>query len=281
VAGMLTTLSRLDEASSSARGVPGWLSTHPDPADRVVQVQPAIAQAEAAHQGGGFIEDHAGFLRRIDGLVYGDDPKDGVVRGGEFLHTGLRFRLAFPERWAVTNAPSQVTAEPPDGGAVLVLQLVTGASGALDSVAATSMANAGFRLVAGGPTDVGGQRAFLGTYRRPAESGSDTLAEAAHVSYGGRVYVIAGLSAERAFRDARPAFLRTIRSFRPMTAAEASRIRPNRIDLYVARRGDTWEALAARAGDGVVSASTLAIMNHRSVDQPPRPGEQVEVVVGG
>ena len=280
VAGMLATLSRLDEASSSARGVPGWLSTHPDPGDRARQVQPAVAQAAAAHQGGALVEDHDGFLRRIDGLVYGDDPEDGVVRGGEFLHGGLRFRLAFPERWTVTNTPSQVTAEQPGAGAALVLQLVTGASGSLDSVAATSMANAGFRLVQGGLTEVGGQRAFLGTYRRPAESGSDTLAEAAHVSYGGRVYLIAGLAAERGFADARPAFLRTIRSFRSMTAEEAARLRPDRIDLYVVRQGDTWDAIAARAGDGVVSASTLAIMNHHPVDQQPRPGERIKIVVG-
>jgi len=281
VAGMLTTLSRLDEATSGARGVPGWLSTHPDPANRVQEVQPAIAQAQAAHQGRALVEDHDGFLRRIDGLVYGDDPKDGVVRGGEFLHTALRFGLTFPEGWPVTNMPSQVTAEPEGGGAVLVLQLVPGASGSLDSIAAASMANAGFRLVGGGPTDIGGQRAFLGTYRRPGEGGGDTLAEAAHLAYDGRVYVIAGLAGERTFRDARPAFLETIRSFRAMGAAEAERIRPNRIDLYVVRPGDTWDAIAARAGDGAVRASTLAIMNHYPADQQPRPGERIKVVGGG
>ncbi len=281
VAGMLTTLSRLDEAASTARGVPGWLSTHPDPANRVQQVQPAIARAESAHQGGALLENHEGFLRRLDGLVYGDDPKEGVVRGGEFLHAGLRFRLAFPERWTVTNTPSRVTAEQPGTGAVLLLQLVTGARGPLDSVAATSMANAGFRLVEGSLTEIGGRRAFVGTYRRLAESGSDTLAEAAHLDDGGRVYVVAGLATERAFPGARPAFLQTIRSFRSMTAEEAARLRPNRIDLYVVRPGDTWDALAARAGDGVVLASTLAIMNHHPTDQPPRPGERIKIVVGG
>jgi len=281
VAGMLTTLSRLDEAASGARGVPGWLSTHPDPADRVQQVQTAIARAEAAHEGGAFVDDREGFLRRIDGLVYGDDPKDGVVRGGEFLHTGLRFRLSFPEGWAVTNTASRVTAEAPRSGAALVLQLVTGASGPLDSVATATMADAGFRLVDGRLTEIGGLGAFLGSYRRPAESGPDTLAAAAHVAHGGRVFLIAGLAAEPVFADARPAFLQTIRSFRAMTAEDAARIRPNRIDLYVARPGDTWEALAGRAGAGRVTAPTLAIMNHHTVDQSPRPGERIKVVVGG
>jgi len=281
VAGMLTTLSRLDEASSAARGVPGWLSTHPDPANRVQEVQPAVARAESMHRGGAFVEDHEGFLRRIDGLVYGDDPSVGVVRGSEFLHAGLRFRLAFPERWPVTNAPSRVTAEEPGTGAVLLLQILNGADGPVDSVAATSMANAGFGLVEGSPTRIGGQPAYLGTYRRPDTSGTDTLAEAAHVVYGGRVYAIVGLATARSFADARPAFLRTIRSFRSMTAEEAARLRPSRVDVYTVRPGDTWHSLAARAGDGVVRASTLAIMNHRSADQPPRSGERIKIVVGG
>ena len=45
VGSMLRTLSRLDEAGGSRRGVPNWLSTHPAPADRVQKVQAYIAQS--------------------------------------------------------------------------------------------------------------------------------------------------------------------------------------------------------------------------------------------
>ena len=51
--------------------------------------------------------------------------------------------------------------------------------------------------------------------------------------------------------------------------------------LDVAERGgDTWETIARRA-DGVVKASTIAIMNGSTVSTPPRAGERIRVVVGG
>jgi predicted Zn-dependent protease len=66
-----------------------------------------------------------------------------------------------------------------------------------------------------------------------------------------------------------------------MTRAEAEDIRPNRIDLYTAREGDTWQGIAERAGQDVIKAETLAIMNGRTVREPPRPGERLKIVVAG
>jgi predicted Zn-dependent protease len=78
-----------------------------------------------------------------------------------------------------------------------------------------------------------------------------------------------------------PMFGRTIESFRPLSPAEAENIRPNRVDFYTARAGDTWQAIAERHGKGVVKASTLAMMNGHAVNDQPRDGERVKIVVGG
>ncbi len=92
---------------------------------------------------------------------------------------------------------------------------------------------------------------------------------------------VLGVAPERVYQGVEPDFSDTIRSFEAMTAAEAAAIRPNRIALAVVRDGDTWESIAARAGEGLVKASTLAIMNHSPADRPPRPGERIKVVVAG
>ena len=76
---------------------------------------------------------------------------------------------------------------------------------------------------------------------------------AAHIAYDGKVYIVAGLAAPNAFQQADDAFLASIRSFRPLSAAEAEDIRPNRVDLYVVRAGDTWQSIAERSG-GVINA---------------------------
>ena len=281
VAGMLTTLSRLDEASTSSRGVPGWLSTHPDPADRVQTVQPIVRQAAAGRTGDPFVTNRDGFLRRLDGLVFGDHPEQGVVRAGEFLHAGLKFALTFPGGWDVTNTETQVIAQLPGEEVYLLLQLVPQPRGRLEDIAVEGMRGAGYRLVEGARTQIGGLPAFQGTYRGRRDGVGVVLAEAAHIEYGRNVFLLVGLAPERTYDRVRSDFTGSIRSFRTLSAPDAARIQPNRLDFYTVRPGDTWQAIAARAGEGIVKASTLAIMNHYPVNEQPRAGERIKVVVGG
>ena len=62
---------------------------------------------------------------------------------------------------------------------------------------------------------------------------------------------------------------------------EADDVEPNRVDLYTARQGDTWQSIAQRAGKGLVKASTLAIMNDHAIDDQPQAGERLKIVVAG
>ena len=273
VAGMLATLARLDEASGQRRGVPNWLSTHPAPAERVERLRPAVA-------GRGGATDRETFLRRFDGLVYGDSPDQGVVRGHEFLHAALRFALDFPRGWEITNAPAQVTAKAPEAEAYVLLQLVQNARGPLDEVAVESMGRAGFRLREGRRATINGLEAVVGTYEGRLPNIGPALARAAHIAHGGRVYLVAGLAGRELFPRVARDFGAAIESFRPLSRAEAAAIRPNRIDLYTVAPGDTWESIARRTG-GLIRPSTLAIMNQHEPGDPPRAGERIKVVVAG
>ncbi len=66
-----------------------------------------------------------------------------------------------------------------------------------------------------------------------------------------------------------------------MSVSEASNVRPNRLDFYVVRDGDSWQSIAARQGRNFVNAATLAIMNDREVNVQPQPGERVKIVIAG
>jgi predicted Zn-dependent protease len=63
------------------------------------------------------------FLRQLDGLVFGDDPRQGFFQGSAFLHPGLRFRMDFPNGWKTQNQFSQVVGISPQQDAVVVLSL--------------------------------------------------------------------------------------------------------------------------------------------------------------
>lgn len=276
VPGLLSTLARLDAADGERRGIPNWALTHPPAADRVERVQAEVA---AASTGGG-TTNAAALERHLDGLVFGDSREKGIVRGTEFLHPILRFAVTFPEGWQVSNSDAQVSAQSDAASnRVMVLELAQG-SGTVSQIASSQMAQAGWRETAGERGSINGLDAYIGTYQRTVDNTTVTL-RAAHVRTGDQTYVIAGLAPSGDYAEVADAFTASIRSFRPLSAAEAERIQPNRVDFRIARSGDTWESLARDVSDGVVTPSALAIMNGRDLSTQPRAGERLRIVVGG
>jgi predicted Zn-dependent protease len=281
VAGMLRTLARLDEASGSRRGVPNFLSTHPAPADRVEKVQALVAQT-AQPVGTAGQTDDAGFLRRVDGLVFGDSPSQGVVRGNAFLHPDLRLSIAFPRGWEIQNSKSQVLAKAPEQNDFMLLQLVPNASGSLEQVARATMANAGFQQVNGQRAQLNGLDAYVGTYQGQMEGLGNVVTLAAHIVHDRNVYLFAGLAPPGDYRGVERQFEESIRSFRELSRQEAANIRPNRVDIYTVRQGDTWQSIAQRMGEAAgIKASTLAIMNNYEPNQQPRAGDRIKIIVEG
>jgi predicted Zn-dependent protease len=213
--------------------------------------------------------------------MFGDNPEQGIVRGNTFLHPGLRFRLEYPQSWQIQNTAQQVLAKAPDADVFLVLQLVQKAQGRnVQEVALASMQGAGFRPVDGQRTTINGLDAFVGVYQGQMEGLGSVASRAAHIAHNNQVFLLAGIVPAQGFEQVDAAFVQTIRSFRPMSADEAENIRPNRVDLYTVRQGDTWSSIASRSG-GVVNAQTLAIMNNSQTGAQPQPGSRVKIVVGG
>lgn len=279
VAGMLTTLARLDEASGERRGVPNWLSTHPAPADRVQEVQTFVQEARQTTDA--TRTNEAAFLQQVEGIVFGDSPEKGVVRSGEFQHKDLRFGVRFPQDWDFSNTDEQVTAKRPNANHYVILELVQAQGGSLDQVARQQMAKAGFQLIDGGRTRINGLDAFVGTYRGSIQGLGDAGARAAHILHRDRVYLMVGIAPAGQFNAAAGVFDQSIGSFRALTAAQAAAIRPSRIDLYTARGGDSWQSLASRGGEESLRPSTLAIMNDYEPSQPPRAGDRLKIVIIG
>lgn len=280
VPALLTTLGRLDPGRDK-RGVPNWLETHPQPAARVSDVEPVVRRVEAGTQGGRRAVNREDYLRRIDGVLFGDNPREGIVRGAEFLHADLRFAVAFPSGWEVSNGKAQVVAARSDGRAAVLLQLVPNRERAgLRELAVAGMQRSGFALAEGERARVNGLDAFVGTYQGAMQGVGEVYLRAAHIALREQVYLVAGLVPAAAGTGAFRTFDATIRSFRELSRAEADAIRPNRVALYVVRTGDTWEAIARR-GSGNVAPRTLAVMNGRDVHEPPRPGQRIKIVVEG
>ena len=276
VPNFLATLARIDELS--ARGIPNWLSTHPEPAERVVEAQPIVQRftsATATERGRDRYQD------QIDGLVVGDNPEDGIVRGHRFLHPTLRFALEFPEGWELTNTPDQVGAQEPGQKHFMLLQRVESPTGrTLEEVAARSMTAARFRRTEGQSTSLNGADAYVGVYQGELDGLGQVVMRAAHIQQGRQVLLLAGFAPESEFASVERDIAAAIQSYRPLTQREADQIRPNRLAFYVVRTGDSWQSIAARGGS-LVRATDLAIMNSHAVADQPEPGLRIKIVVEG
>jgi predicted Zn-dependent protease len=277
VPGFLGTLARV--SASTERGVPNWLSTHPEPGSRVGEAQPIVAKfaspsAEARNR--------EAFLGAIEGVVVGDSIEHGIVRDNAFAHPMLRVALEFPEGWEVANSAEVVMAREPGSKRFMLLQLVDQPRGKdIQTVALDAMRRAGFRTISGEMTRLSGHEAYMGVYRGEVRGAGEVLMRAAHVAMGRQVFVVAGFAPEAEFDQADRDISPAIATFRELSASEAAAIRPNRLSFYTVQRGDSWQSIAQRAGKGIASASTLAVMNGHEVGDQPEAGERIKIVVAG
>lgn len=279
---MLTTLGRIEETSDN-KGVPNWMATHPQPEDRVQRVQVAVKEAEGAAQK--FTTDHDGYLKHVTGIVWGDSPEQGIVRGSSFLHKGLRIALDFPSGWSIENGKTQVVAKEmakeTGGSSVIILEPLRRAIGrTIEDTAIISMQNAGFRQIDGAPATVNGLTAYLGTYVGVLQSLGRVQVRALHIRSGSTVFLVAGIAPLDGYARVADAFTKSLQSFRGMSAADAERLNPNRIGLYTAKPGDTWQGIAEHESKGTIKATTLAILNGHPVNDQPQPGEKLKIVTG-
>lgn len=280
----LATLARVDALSD--RGVPNWLSTHPAPESRVTKAEPVAGKFVSA-DAKKINRDQ--YLEHIQGLVVGDSPKDGIVRGSEFLHPLLRIGVKFPEGWELTNSETAVLAQEPGTEHYMVLQEVervpgSSRSATIGDTAVAAMRKAGYTAIDGSMQRINGNDAHVGLYRGQAKGTKGTgkvLMRAAHIAIGRQLYVVAGFAPEKEFaavdRDIQPA----VQTFRQLTMQEASNVQPNRMQFYVVRQGDSWQSIATRQGKSFVNAATLAIMNDHEVSVQPQPGDRVKIVIEG
>lgn len=213
-----------------------FMASHPRTIERVE------AAAAAVGAGAGGITGRDAVLARIDGLRWGGDPAEGVVRDRVFLHPGLAFRFQVPPGFQISNGKDMVTASHPDGAAI---QFDTDRGGG-DLLAYLGQTWASrLRLTDAESFTVAGLPAA--TARTRAET-PDGIADLRLVAIdGGDGTIFRFLFATRPGDDRFTAALReTALSFRRLSAEERAAIRPLRLAVVATGPGDTMDSLAAR-----------------------------------
>ena len=246
-----------------------FLNDHPMTEDRVAKTS-ARAATLTREPGTLLAPTAADLFAKLNGLLVGADPAQGVFRESLFLHPGLDLAIEFPEGWKTVNTAEAAGAVSPKQDAVVALRFVA-ADTSLDAVleeALKEQKGVAFErsTIRGLPT------------ARTLHTGGGQAADITLVGFRGDVLAIVGQSSERAAKSFEPIFGETARSFRALRTSERSGIRESRLRVRTAHSGETAADLVKRGGS-TWSAAQLAVANGIDLDVALAAGRALKIAI--
>ena len=252
--------------------MPQWASTHPDPASRV---QNALQLAG----GGTGVNNRDTFLTRVDGLLYGDDPKQGVIEGSTFIHPEMRLSFTAPHGFYMINSTRAVSVNGDAGKAQLssaayngnleayVGQVFRALGGENSTLAPQSVQR----------TTVNGIPAMFGTARVANGQQQVDVVVFAYEFGPSQAYHFAAIAPAGGSGVFNPMF----NSMRRITTAEAAQVIPRRLDVVTAGRGDSVATLARRMAYTGAQEARFRVLNGLSSTDQVVAGQKYKIVVRG
>jgi len=281
VSSFMKTLKNIDETTGK-KGYHGLFSSHPETEERIVKSEEE-AKNVTPPSGDHFNQLREEYLSKIDGLTFGDDPKEGVVVKNVFRHPDLRIELAFPQGWAINNGKEILVAKHPEKEYFIQMTLsVLGKKLSASEFARKVEESYGFSKLSGTPQTINGLSAYLGTYAGRKRKIGEIKARIGSILVEDKGYTVMGISPSSSFEEAMPFFASTINSFKRISFKEAKEIKPYKIRIYTVKEGDTWKSITHKHGLQPDEAQTLALINAFNPENLPEPGTRIKVIsVGG
>ncbi|PHR15322.1 MAG: peptidase M48 Ste24p [Sphingopyxis sp.] len=255
-----------------ARSAPEWASTHPDPARRVSRA--AKIASKLTNVGG--VRNRDQFLQSLDGILYGDDPKQGIIEGNSFLHPDLRVKFTVPNGFSMQNGARAVSIVGSSGQAQFTTAAYNGDM--------TSYIDAAFQRVAGE-----GKTISHGEIQRTSVNGLPAFYAIARVdSSNGAVDVTVfayEFSKSSAFHFATIAPAGSAAVFSPMyqsmarlSASQAAAIKPRKVDVVTVKSGDTISSLSSRMAYTSYQLDRFLVLNRLNPNDVLRAGQKVKII---
>ncbi len=266
--------------AGNARSTPTWQSSHPNPQSRVAR---ALGRAQDLRSTNTYRNADA-FLMSLKGMVYGDDPKQGVIEGQDFKYPTKRFQFTAPAGFSMENETSAVTVAATGSGGTGQAKFSGGKLGAdLSSYVDTvfKAANGQKPLAHGAVTTD-----TINSMKTATASGVAQTSDGKTVDVTVFAYALSPTEAYH-FLIITPqgqglgAFAPLVQSFRRMTAAEAAAVRTRRVDVVQVRAGDTVATLAARMAYTDNQVERFTVLNALDPKAALAPGRKVKLIVYG
>jgi predicted Zn-dependent protease len=278
----LAAQNTLDQQlSGDARSTPKWAMSHPDPAGRVVRAGQRAGELNSAQT----YRNNDAFLLALKGMLYGDDPKQGVIEGNSFLYpTGL-LQFSAPDGYGMANGADAVSIGAKGSGVSGTARFSGGRyDGNLNSyvdAVFTGMSKSKTTVHVNGQTgSINGIPTLTAQTRASDASGNavDVTVVAYAFSANSAYSFVVMQAAGRGLGD----LAGLVQSLRKMSAGEAAAVRPRIVDVVSVKRGDSLASLAARMAYPTLQAERFMVLNAIAPGTTVLPvGRKVKLIIWG
>jgi predicted Zn-dependent protease len=271
LASFLQTLEREEALAGHDPNRPGFFATHPATPERVEKVR-AAARSQTRASAAAIAGTRGTFLRRLEGLIVGDNPAGGVFLGPLFVHPGFDVALEMPAQWKTINTAEAAGAVAPDGDAAVVLSVSGAGDDPMAGAKADGLSEAQLNQV---------QRVRVASFpaaRLVADTRNGRRVVLTWIAYRQRVFRVTGLARLRDWSRYGPLLDRTGTTFRPLAPADRERLLESRLRIRPAGAGETVAEVLARGG-GTWNAAQMAVANGTTTDAKLQAGWPVKVPV--
>ncbi len=271
------TLERKSAGSASAE-LPEFLSTHPNPGDRNITVSKLAAEWKQKLNLTNPQVNRNIYLRRIEGLIYGEDPREGYLESNVFYHPVLKFQFPTPLNWNYQNSPQKVQFAPKDGKALMMLTLAPGIS--LQEAANTILQKYKLVTVESRNITVNGLQAiYLIADQQPEQQNQPVLRTMSYlIQYNGSIYHLIGVSAITDFNNYADSFNSTMLGFRQLTDLSKINKKPERVRIKMVNTNTTLAQVFRNNNVPEKRHEELAILNGMQLTDNVAAGTLIKII---
>ena len=283
MAGFFNTLARQSQAAG-AQEIPDFLSTHPNPGDRNTSVAKLAAEWKKKLNIANPLVNREVYLRRIDGLIYGEDPRQGYLENNVFYHPELKFQFNVPQGWKFQNTPQRVQMAPQDGQALMYFTIAPGKT--LQAAGETLLTQNNLQLIESKEINLNGLRALYiiadSRQEQQQQQQQQQQQPMRTISYliedGTTIYHMLGVSAASAFNNYAGYFTGSMQSFKKLNDAAKINKKPERIRIKTVTANSTLENVLLGYKIAPGRMEELAILNGMARNAPVAKGSLIKVI---
>jgi len=280
MADFFQVLNKMSMAEESG-GVPTFLSTHPDPGDRYNSVNASATEWQQKLSYPDWKVNADNYLKMVDGIIYGEDPRQGYVEGTTFYHPEMKFQFTYPDGWQFQNSPIQVQMAPKDGNAMVAFTFAIGNT--LQAAADSTLAGLGVTVMEKQAIKVNGLPAIAAVstkVNQDQSTGAQSTIQilSYFIEFNKNYFVFHGVTAQANFNTYLPLMKNTMNSFAQVTNPAKLVVKPDYLRIKKVTKTAVLSDVFKSYGVPADKYKEYALLNNMELTSQVPAGKLIKIV---